>query len=155
MYVRTYYLRRKCDNLKLLVDIRNFTHGIFPSLLASSSSKPRENARVSGSRVSFCVLLSNEFSRLIQINFLYYYYFIFILFIYFFIRYFVNRALLTPAVTSKFLLFSLGSSVVFSELLTKVFSNLTIKNCPFEEDLSGVKLTRSRNKDISLLGPAI
>ena len=76
VYVRTYYLRRKCDSLKLLVDIRNFTHGIFPSLLASSSSKPRENARVSGSRVSFCVLLSNEFSRLIEINFLYYHYFI-------------------------------------------------------------------------------
>ena len=73
-----------------MVDIRNFTHGIFPSLLASSSSKLRENARVSGSRVSFRVLLSNEFSRLLQINFLYYYYFVVILITYFFIRYFVN-----------------------------------------------------------------
>jgi len=30
------------------------------------------------------------------------------------------------------------------------FFNLSIKNCPFKEDFSGVKLTRSRNKDISL-----
>ena len=77
-------------------------------------------------------------------NFLYYWYFIVILLIYFSWG-ILSMSIANPCpIEISFIQFGIKRRVF--RVANYGFFNLSIKNCPFEGDFSGAKLTRSRNR---------